>query len=131
MMVLTAHQLEVFDALEIANGEFGEDVVLHVIGGDDETVKALVTLNEPIRDHAGDEPAEYTGHMRYPAAEKSKLGLEDTPVLTATIRGETWHIVDVGTDSYGYLPIGIRRRAAQNKHTNMHDLDDEQAQWAN
>ena len=29
-MVLMAHQLDVFDALEIANGEFGEDVVLHV-----------------------------------------------------------------------------------------------------
>ena len=93
-------------------------------------MKALVTLNEPIRDHAGDEPAEYTGQIRYPAAEKAKLGLEETPVLTATIRDETWHIVDVGTDSYGYLPIGIRRDSAQNKHTNMHDLNDQQAQWA-
>ena len=128
-MALTDHQREVFEALEVALGEFGEEITLHTAGGD-EVVTVLVSLEDTIRDNHGDEPAEFTGQLRYPAAEKSKLGLEDVRVTTATIRGETWHIVDVGPENYGYMRVGIRRQAAENVHTNMHDLDDEQARWA-
>ena len=89
----------------------------------------MVRLDDSVRDNDGDEPAVYTGQLRFPVSETAKLQLDSYPVLTATIRGETWHIVDVGTESYGFLPIGIRRDPKANKHTNIFDLNDEQATW--
>jgi hypothetical protein len=126
-MTLSPHQLEVFEALEIANDDFGEQITLH--GESDETVNVMVRLDDAVRDNDGDEPAVYTGQLRFPVSETAKLQLDSNPVLTATIRGETWHIVDVGPESYGFIPIGIRRDAQANKHTNIFDLNEQQATW--
>ena len=123
----SSHQLEVSEALQIAHDDFGEQITLH--GDEDQTVNVMVRLDEAVRDSEGDEPAVCTGQLRFPVSEKTKLQLDSNPVLTATIRGETWHIVDVGTESYGFMPIGIRRDAQANKHTNIFDLNDEQATW--
>jgi hypothetical protein len=124
-MTPSPHQLEVSEALGIAHDDFGEQITLH--GDEDQAVNVMVRLDEAARDSEGDEPAVYTGQLRLPVSEKTKLQLDSNPVLTATIRGETWHIVDVGTESFGFLPIGIRRDAHANKHSNIFDLKDEQA----
>lgn len=125
--MITQARQDIADGLAEVVTDLGEDVVFH--GTTDETVQCLVELDEAIRNDDGDEPATFVGQVLLPLEHKDTLELDSTPVTTCTVQAQVWHIVDVGADQHGLIPLGIRRHVAEITHSNRMGLDDRQASW--
>lgn len=56
--------------------------------------------------------------------------VEDTDVLTSVrIREEVFHVFAKSPSICGFTVFNIRRKASEQDHTNMYDMNDQQAVW--
>lgn len=87
------------------------------------TVNALIRLDPIDVDPNGDEPAEITGTIWVSAADA--VTVRTTP--KATIEDHTFHVNGDGTAVDGLVPFTIVRDTDAGSHTNMFDLNEDQA----
>ena len=117
------------DAFAEVLTELGESVTLHRDGGD-EPVNVLLSLDAMGIGLADGAPVGQTATLKLAIADQPKLDLATTPVLTVTARSQIWHIGAVETDRIGYVQVMLRLTDNEFKHTNIHDMNDEQIRWA-
>lgn len=103
--------------------DFAEKVTLCT--GDEITV--LVAVDRPLVDSGGQSIPIQEGRIWVKSDDLAAMGTtNDDAVLTATIRGEEWNLVQTGVDSYGLTPFEARRLNSEELRTNHTDLNDEQ-----
>ena len=111
---MTEHVESVF----LNSEHFTESVTF---GGTD--VDCLVSVDGGIRDNEGDDRTIFTGEISFPGSQVAELQLDSDPVLTVTVFGEVWDIIDVGPDILGMRQIGIRRTESETKHSNAFTIN--------
>ena len=116
------------EGLEELFEDLGEPITLQ--GRQQQTVMVFVDLNQQTAGGAEGEPVSLTGRIRFPADQRSKLRLNDEPVTLLTYQKQDWHIVHVGDENGGLIPIQIRIHDKHLTHSNTFDLSDEQARWS-
>ena len=102
----------------------GEEVTLH--GETDQVVVAEVEFDEATL--VEDELPDLEGRIRIKASDEGYLNLDSSPVKTATIDGELWHLFGPVSRRAGLTQINIRRSHTETKYSNLTDLNDEQAE---
>jgi len=105
--------------------QFGESITFHCDGGDVEIVTPVDI--DPVQTGGG--PAVQTGTIRFPTSEQGELDVYPGPVLTATIRGQLWHILEPGPAVDGLQEMPIRLHQSETTRAGVFDLNDEQAGW--
>ena len=56
--------------------------------------------------------------------------LAETDVLTRVrVRDQVYHVYAQSSSHAGLTVLNVRRKASEQKHTNMYDLNDQQATW--
>lgn len=112
----------------LATTDFAEEVTLLIDAGN-QVVVCLVERDTPIVNSDGDKQTEYTGRIRYPTTEIEHLDLDGTPVQTASIDEEVWHLLGVGPDQDGITTIETIRHSTETKHSGTFDLNENQLRW--
>jgi len=107
----------------------GENITLHASGGD-QVVSAMFSIDPFSIGIEDSGPVGQTATLKISTADVEHLDLYGTPTLTVTARGKVWHIVTAETDRIAYVQCGLRMKQDELTHTNIMDLNDEQAQWA-
>ena len=105
---------------------FAELITLHLDGG--VKLKAIVDIPDVTDSGEGSFPV--TGSISVATADLKRLRLKDGVVLEATIRNQTWHLYEQSTDEFGVTKYPIRRKHAEQKHTNLYALNGDQIQFA-
>jgi hypothetical protein len=117
------------DAFADVLAELGEDITLHASGGD-ETVSALFTLDQLSVGLGGDNPIAQTATLKLPIGDLEHLHLDSGPTQTVTARGKVWDIAGTEPQRVAFIQCGLRTRDGDFSHTNLFDIDGQQARWA-
>ena len=123
MSLLTVKE-KIAAALATKPEYLGEEITLH--GATDEVIAAAVKLDSLDVDSDGDEQPEQTGVFRVIPEDVPKVLI----AKKATIRGHLFHINGTGTKRKGLVPFSVIRNTDENTHTNLFDLNEEQADWS-
>jgi|694.fasta_scaffold01648_10 hypothetical protein len=91
------------------------------------SLNGIVTIDEPVRDDSGEEMTTYTGQVEIAEVDVSKLSYGGQFPLTATIKGNLWHLSDSGDSVHGMRTIGIRRQ--ERRLSNAVTLDGKQKRY--
>jgi len=119
---------DLIDAFADVLAEHGENVTLHVSGGD-EQITALLSLEAFSIGLEDSGPIGQTATLKIADGDIEHLGLDGTPTLTVTAREKVWHIVTVERYRVAYVQCGLRMKQDEFTHANIMDLNDEQATW--
>jgi len=105
----------------------GESITLLTADETSIPISAIVEIQdapEPL-----DGPVDLTGTFRIPAAAVTRWVTPHGLVKTATIRALEWHVYEHSPDRDGWIWFNIRRQFDQSNHTNIYDMNDQQAEW--
>lgn len=105
---------------EIFKEGIAEEVLLYRQDGHHDCVEGLVDLSIGITE----------GQIFLKADDAFRLELKTRPVLRLKLRQKEWHVTDVGEPIGGLVPIQIDRAFAEQTHSNIRDLNDEQMRWS-
>jgi hypothetical protein len=94
---------------------FGEKVTIAPQGSGTRIVRAIVEIDEPLRDASGETPSVLTGVMYLPASQRSALITDNRLPLKILARGYTWYVTEVGLNEGGQFGIGVRTELADNE----------------
>jgi len=106
--------------------DFAETIVLQLDG--DIRLTAIVDV-PPITDAAFGS-TDVTGLLSLKTADLAAYSLVSYPVLTAIIRGQNWHLHSQVNDGFGVTTFALRSKFEGVKHSNIYDLDGNQASWS-
>lgn len=89
---------------------------------------AVVTMDGAAVGGIGTGPAQHSGVLRLDPTHRTNA----LNARTAEVRGYTWNVVDVAEPLNGAFRVEIRRDEAESagNHTNIFDLEGNQAVWA-
>lgn len=112
-------------AAQVTRGLHGEAITLRDEAGviSAEITDAVCTLDNASVGQIGDGPGDHRGVLRLSAAHRPAALLS----LTASVRGQTWHVVSVGEVFGDSFRVELRRD--EELKTNLFDLEGNQAVW--
>jgi hypothetical protein len=105
----------------------GESITLS--NADDQTaiVKAIAEIDDVTDSSEGF--IVVTGRLLIETAVVSRKLTPLGTILKAVVRGEEWHVYEQSGDREGFVRINIRRKIDEAQHTNIYDINGEQAVW--
>jgi hypothetical protein len=98
----------------------GESITLSNADDVSATVKAIVEIDDVTSDAEGFDII--TGLLLIETATVLRKVAPLGTVISATTRGEQWHVYDKSGDRDGFTRFNIRRRHVEQTHTNLYDL---------
>lgn len=105
----------------------GESVLLLAEDAETIPIKAIVDIQDSPEPFDG--PVDLVGTFRIPTAAVTRWITPHGFIKTATIRTLEWHVYEKSPDREGWTWFSIRRQLNQSDHTNMFDMNDQQATW--
>ena len=104
-----------------------EPVTIRSVNDVELTLKAIVELDD--MNSAAEGFIVVTGRLLIETAIVLRKVIAIGTVIHAVARGEQWHVYDQSGDRDGWTHFNLRRKVSQSSHTNIYDLDDNQAVW--
>lgn len=110
----------------LVSKQFGaaEDVVLQADSGNIAAIGLVAAID---RIEVDDQPADLETTIRVP---QSQVAVDVSTIQSATLRGNEWHVVAAEPTEQGLVLFSLRRKHIEAGHSNIFDLNDEQAGWS-
>lgn len=105
----------------------GETITLKFDDDSTKRITAIVDISES--QQVLDGLIEVNGRISLKTTDVTKHVTPNGVAVSATIRGQEWHLYGQAPDQFGLTMINIRRKFDESVHSNIYDMNDQQAVW--